>query len=190
MGCSQWSRKELDTTERLHFHFSLSCIGEGNGNPLLCSCMENPRDGRAWWATVHGVAQSWTRLKWLSSSSSRSRALVWSWMEVKFSVLEMESERLTDELDTRCKERKQRFFSWSKWVYACEFIAIVQNKQVGGDCNKNCVLSVLIVRCLPSQIESSSKWTRRSYCIAQGSIINILWWTIKENNMKKNTYMY
>ena len=57
-------------TEWLHFHFSLSCIGEGNGNPLQCSCLENPGDGGAWWAAVHGVAQSRTRLKWLSSSSS------------------------------------------------------------------------------------------------------------------------
>ena len=52
--------KELDTTERLHFHFSPSCIGEGNGNPLQCSCLENPRDGGAWWAAVYGVAQSRT----------------------------------------------------------------------------------------------------------------------------------
>ena len=58
---------------RLHFHFSLSCIGEENGNPLQCSCLENPRDGGAWWAAVYGVAQSWTRLKRLSSSSSSSR---------------------------------------------------------------------------------------------------------------------
>ena len=57
-------------TEWLHFHFSLSCIEEGNGNPLQCSCLENPKDGGAWWAAVHGVAQSQTRLKWLSSSSS------------------------------------------------------------------------------------------------------------------------
>ena len=57
-------------TERLHFHFSLSCIGEGNGNPLQCSCLENPRDGGAWWAAISGVAQSQTRLKLLSSSSS------------------------------------------------------------------------------------------------------------------------
>ena len=64
---------ESDTTERLHFHFSLSCIGEGNGNPLQCSCLENPRDGGAWWAAVSGVAQSRTRLKRLSSSSSSSR---------------------------------------------------------------------------------------------------------------------
>ena len=61
---------ESDTTERLHFHFSLSCIGEGNGNPLQCSCLENPRDGAAWWAAVYGVAQSRTRLKRLRSSSS------------------------------------------------------------------------------------------------------------------------
>ena len=59
-------------TERLHFHFSLSCIGEGNGNPLQCSCLENPRDGGAWWAAVYGIAQSRTQLKRLSSSSSRT----------------------------------------------------------------------------------------------------------------------
>ena len=58
-------------TEKLYFHFSLSCIGEGNGNPLQCSCLENPRDGGAWWAAVSGVAQSRTQLKQLSSSSSR-----------------------------------------------------------------------------------------------------------------------
>ena len=58
-----------DTTERLHFHFSLSYIGEGNGNPLQYSCLENPRDGGACWAATYGVAQSWTRLKRLSSSS-------------------------------------------------------------------------------------------------------------------------
>ena len=62
-------------TEGLHFQFSLSCIGEGNGNPLQCSCLENPRDGEAWWAAVYGVAQSWTRLKQLSSSSSSSLVL-------------------------------------------------------------------------------------------------------------------
>ena len=62
-------------TERHHFHFSLSCIGEGNGNPLQCSCLENPSDGVARWAAVYGVAQSWTRLKRLSSSSSSSMFL-------------------------------------------------------------------------------------------------------------------
>ena len=72
VGCSPWGRKESDTTEWLPFHFSLSGIGEGNGNPLQCSCLENPRDGGAWWAAVSGVAQSRTRLKRLSSSSSRS----------------------------------------------------------------------------------------------------------------------
>ena len=73
MGCSPWGHKELDRTEQLHFHFSLSCIGEGNGNPLQCSCLENPRDGGPWWAAVSGVAQSRTRLKWLRSSSSRTK---------------------------------------------------------------------------------------------------------------------
>ena len=69
-GCSPWGREESDTTEQLHFHFSLSCIGEGNGNPLQCSCLENPRNGGAWWAALYGVVKSRTRLKWLSSSSS------------------------------------------------------------------------------------------------------------------------
>ena len=70
VGCSPWGREESDTTERLLFHFSLSCIGEGNGNPLQCSCLENPRDDGAWWVAVYGFAQSWTRLKRLSSSNS------------------------------------------------------------------------------------------------------------------------
>ena len=69
VGCSPWGRKESDMTERLHFHFSLSCIGEGNGNPLQYSCLENPRDVRAGCAAVYGVTQSRTRLKRLNSSS-------------------------------------------------------------------------------------------------------------------------
>ena len=75
VGCSPWGREESDTTGWLHFHFSLSCIGEGNGNPLHCSCLEDPRDGGAWWAAVYGVAQSRTRLKRLSSSTSSTVTL-------------------------------------------------------------------------------------------------------------------
>ena len=89
MGCSPWGREESDTTERLHFHFSLSCTGEGNGNPLQCSCLENPRDSGAWWAAVYGVAQSQTRLKRLSSSSSRSslQSFVSAWHSPGFDLL-------------------------------------------------------------------------------------------------------
>ena len=76
VGCSPWGREESDTTERLHFHFSLSCIGEGNGNPLQRSCLENPMDGGAWWAAIYGVSQNRTRLKRLSSSSSRTYSTV------------------------------------------------------------------------------------------------------------------
>ena len=75
VGCSPWGREESDMTRRLPFHFSLSCIGEGNGNSLQCSCLENPRDGGAWWASIYGVTQSQTRLKRLSSSSSRVEML-------------------------------------------------------------------------------------------------------------------
>ena len=78
VGCSPWGREESDTTERLHFHFSLSCTGEGNGNPRQCSCLENPRDGGAWWAAIYGVAQSWTLLKQLSSSSSMYGCESWT----------------------------------------------------------------------------------------------------------------
>ena len=74
-GLQSMGRRESDSTERLPFHFSLSCIGEGNGNSLQCSCLGNPRDGGAWWASVYGVAQSWTRLKRLSSSSSSKHIL-------------------------------------------------------------------------------------------------------------------
>ena len=69
VGCSPSGREESGMTERIHFHFSLSCIEEGNGSPLQCSCLENPRNGGAWWAAIYGVAQSRTRLKQLSSSS-------------------------------------------------------------------------------------------------------------------------
>ena len=69
VGCSPWGREESDATDRLHFPFLLSCIGEGNGNPFQCSCLENPRDGGAWWAAVYGVTQSQTQLMQLSSSS-------------------------------------------------------------------------------------------------------------------------
>ena len=92
-GCRLWGRAESDTTEPVHFHFSLLRIGEGNGNPLQCSCLENPRDGGAWWASVSGVAQSRTRLKQLSSSSSSryGTLLQLSW------TLKFEASILSDE---------------------------------------------------------------------------------------------
>ena len=76
VGCSPWGCWGLDMTEWLPFHFSLSCIGEGNGNPLQCSCLENPREGGAWWAAIYGVSQSRTWLKWLSSSSSEEETWI------------------------------------------------------------------------------------------------------------------
>ena len=69
VGCSPWGRKESDMTERLPFHFSLSCIG-GNGNPLQCSCLENPRDGGAWWAAVYGILPA-RALEWVAILFSR-----------------------------------------------------------------------------------------------------------------------
>ena len=97
VGCSPWGRWESDTTEWLHFHFSLSCIGEGNGNPLHCSCLENPRDGGAWWAAISGVTQSQTWLKWLSrlsmtTSTIESERGEWkSWLKTQHSENEEHS---------------------------------------------------------------------------------------------------
>ena len=88
VGCSPWGHKELDTTERLHFYFSLSCNGEENGNPLQYSCLENPRDRGAWWAAIYGVAQSWTRLKRLSSSSSSNPFFAHLWIYFLMSSLQ------------------------------------------------------------------------------------------------------
>ena len=86
VGCSPGGTWELDMTQWLHFHFPFSCIGEGNGNPLQCSCLKNPRDGGAWWAAIYGVAQSRTWLKRLSSSRGRHQTKwiskcsdVWAW---------------------------------------------------------------------------------------------------------------
>ena len=91
--CSPWGCWGSDTTEQLHFHLSLSCIGERNGNPLQCSCLENPRDGGAWWAAIYGVAQSRTRLKLLSSSSNScfvvSELPVSSWVSSDFILLSL-----------------------------------------------------------------------------------------------------
>ena len=87
VGCSPWGSKESDTPERLHFHFSLSCIGEGNGNPLQCSCLENLRDRGAWWAAVYGVTQSRTWLKWLSNSSSIGDTWTTDWCFMSYILL-------------------------------------------------------------------------------------------------------
>ena len=101
VGCSSWGCEESDTTERLHFHFSLLCIVEGNGNPLQCSCLENPRDSRAWWAAVYGVAQSRTRLKQLSSSSSRCECGLPRWHCGK---------------ESACQGRRLRFDPWVRKI--------------------------------------------------------------------------
>ena len=87
VGCSPWGHQESDTTEHLHFHFSLSCIGEGNGNPLQCSWLENPRDGGAWWAAIYGVAQSRTRLKRLSSSIQQNDSVIYTHVSIVFQII-------------------------------------------------------------------------------------------------------
>ena len=88
VGCHLWGHTESDTTERLHFHFSLSCIEEGNGIPLQCSCLENPRDGGPWWAAVYGLAQSRTRLKWCSRRKIKDMFIQW-YMNMKMFIADL-----------------------------------------------------------------------------------------------------
>ena len=88
VGCSPWGREESDTTEWLHFHFSLSCIGAGNGNPLRYSCLENPRDGGAWWAAICGVAQDWSDLaaaapQWIIVRKAKFKLRQWGQVKVQ-----------------------------------------------------------------------------------------------------------
>ena len=115
-GCSPWGRWGSDTTERLHFHFSLSCIGEGNGNPLQCSCLESLRDRGAWWAAVCGVAQSWAQLKRLSSSSSscniRSRFLY------EGIILRKEFNHWLSHVPRR--KTLQRYIMYPSWSTSCD----------------------------------------------------------------------
>ena len=120
---------ESDMTERLHFHFSLSCIGEGNGSPLQGSCLENPRDGGAWWTAVYGVAQSRTGLKRLRSSSSSKRQCVCpkSYPDLQLSpscpftssnsltFLNTWEKRLKRRVSCRCLSQEVKIFL-NKWV--------------------------------------------------------------------------
>ena len=110
----------LCPTERLHFHFSLSCIGEGNGNPFQGSCLENPRDGGAWWAAVYGVAQSRTRLKWLSSSSWPN--LVIFYLNINFvlilkSLRQKEVNKKSWEREIINKIENKKGNGWYKWEF-------------------------------------------------------------------------
>ena len=91
----------------LHFHFSLSCTGEGNGNPLQCSCLENPRDGRAWWTAMYGVAQSRTRLTWLSSSSSTASCMASTDSGLRKQTLLQNAKRSRDTMHTLQKHLQE-----------------------------------------------------------------------------------
>ena len=123
VGWSPWGRSESDMTERLHFHFSPSCIGEGDGNPLQYSCLENPRDRGAWWAAVYGVAQSQTRLKWLSSSSSRLDSIPCMSGPAR-GPLKGQLQPTHVATEAMCLEKQS---SWS-WMYEhqCQFIDILK----------------------------------------------------------------
>ena len=115
--------------ERLHFHFSLSCVGEGNGNPLQCSCLENPRDGGAWWAAVYGVTQNQTRLKRLSSSSSSSK---WSkcinYLQNKNKLLQGENvTEASSSIDTSCNLKVSKLPSLTRRTFVGKVMSLLFN---------------------------------------------------------------
>ena len=108
VGCSPWGRWELDTTQWLHFHFSLSCTGEGNGNPLQYFCPENPRDRGAWWAAVYGVAQSQTRLKRFSSSSNKAFSIFKNHLIMSITTTDsLEKSLMLGKIEGRRRERQR-----------------------------------------------------------------------------------
>ena len=121
VGCCLWGHTESDTTEQLHFHFPLSCIGEGNGNPLQSSCLENPMDGEAWQAAVHGVAQSRTWLKRLSSSSSKGCV---SWPEVISFPIKHSGKGDTTSLPTACLNVPPSVIPSALHVYVLSLITV------------------------------------------------------------------
>ena len=145
VGCSPWGREESDTTERLHFHFSLSCIGEGNGNPLQCSCLENPRGRGAWWAAIYGVTQNQTRLKRLTSSSIRD--LFKKIRDIKGTFhAKMGTTKDRSGMDlTEAEDIKKRWQEYTDELY---------KKDINDPDNHNCVITHLE----PDILECEVKW--------------------------------
>ena len=139
-----------DPTEWLHFHSSLSCIGEGNGTPLQCSCLENPRGGGAWWAAVYGVTQSQTRLKWLSSSSRESTTSlsVGEYLNKQLCILYGEmlpSNKKAGNIDTlyNLDDSRELYANWEEaslkrshmiWIYLCNVLGVTdyKNEKING----------------------------------------------------------
>ena len=124
VGCSPWGHQELDTTERLHFHFSLSCIRKGNGNPLQCSCLENPRDGGAWWAAVYGVdrvGHDWSDLAATAAAAA--------------SVLLVSSKPLTGAvlsgINKKCGTLFKNYFDLNYIISSIPFNCIGCNRRLG-----------------------------------------------------------
>ena len=120
VGCSPWGHEESDTTEKLHFTFHFSCFGERNDNPLQCSCLENPRDGGAWWAAVSGVAQSWTQVKQLSSSSRVTFTYI-QWrkgLHRDINTRNQESLRTTLEMGYHFGEALWKVFTGQDYLYS------------------------------------------------------------------------
>ena len=133
MCCSPWGCKELDTTERLHFHFSLSCIGEGNGSPLQCSCLGNPKDGGAWWAAIYGVAQSRTQLKQLSSSNSNIAKYGGCFCCCLFGFVR-DLVSICRDITLLTKVCLVKAMVFPIVVYGCEFSSVQFNRSVMSDC--------------------------------------------------------
>ena len=166
VGFSPWGPKESDTTEWLHFHFSLSCMGEGNGNPLQCSCLENPRDRGAGWAAIYGVAQSRTRLKRLSSSSSSrdgprdyhtKRSQSDRERQISHDTTYMRNLKKVIQMNLFKNEKQTHRQKTSLWLPKGKGVGI--NQGVG--------INTYTLPCIKQQ-------TTKTFYMAQGTVVNIL----------------
>ena len=145
-------------TEWLHFHFSLSCIGEGNGNPLQCSCLENTRDGGTWWAAVYEVAQSWTRLKRLSSSNNVDETTLMAVSEQELKTLLMKVKKESEKVCLKLNIQKPKSWHLSYHIMANRW----------GKCGHEIKRCLLLGRKAMSNIDSILEKKQRHHFAEKG----------------------
>ena len=165
VGCSPWGLEESDTTERLHFHFSLSCIGEGNGNPLQCSCLENPRDGGAWWAVSmgsHRVGHDW------SDSAAAAAATVIYIALVKENTFITTNTKITQWTLT-LKFYGKKGNEWSEQKYRSSWLKALPFKYTSAKAR------LLYIQISHSKVTAVDRWDLSSRRIKAAQQVVIIW---------------